>query len=707
MAPFFSCTKRAFLIVGLLFFALQASAQQAKLDSLNQLLTTQLSDSVRIETLIELGIEHDFSLEKALPAFREAQLLATEIEAYDLIGFSHKMAGAVFYYRSDYNDCLHEWELSIEAYEKAGNKKEIANVHNNIGNIYLKLSQYPKAIDYYLKCLQASRELKNTKGIAAAYGNLGNIYEKLEEYDKALEYQFKSLEIDSTEADEEGMATNYINIGVIYQIKGELEKAIDYQNKALAISEKNNDRHSISAIHENIGNVLLVQEKYAEAIEYFNISLQIDKETGDKVGEGISHNSIGRARVKLGLYEVALESQKKALALAEQVGNLNLQISVNQDLAVLYEKTKNLQQALIHERNYAALKDSLFNQESARQVMRKELAFEYRVLTIADSVKRDAEKDQLKIKHDAELEQQKLFTNMSIFIGIAIFLFMLTVAIVYYRGYQNKRAANKVIAAAQRKIQEKNRELTSSIRYAQNIQKAIFPTPQLFQQCFEEHFVMLKPKDIVSGDFYWIERVGDKVLLAVVDCTGHGVPGAILSIIGNGGLRRAVRDKGLLDPAEILEQLKLELKETLRATVNDRTIRDGMDISLCCIDAKNHALTFAGANQSVCLIKNHEITVIRGDRMGIGRAARKQANFVTKCYTYEPGTFLYLYSDGFPDQFGGTKGKKLKIGPFKTILQNISKLPTHQQEQALVTHFEAWRGDWKQVDDVCVIGVKL
>ena len=255
-------------------------------------------------------------------------------------------------------------------------------------------------------------------------------------------------------------------------------------------------------------------------------------------------------------------------------------------------------------------------------------------------------------------------------------------------------------------IEEKNSEIVDSIQYALRLQTAILPTSQYMQDHLKDHFVLFQPKDIVSGDFYWMTTVEDKILIAAVDCTGHGVPGAMVSIVGANGLNRCVKEFGLTKPSEILEKLREIVIETFNSAHEE--VKDGMDMSILCFDMKSNMVEFAGANNPLWIARKKDSTmdIVKGDKQPIGKFdyAKPFTNHSVRIYK---GDCLYLFTDGYADQFGGERGKKLKYKPFQEqILKNIH-LPMHEQKTILHTGFNKWMSNFEQVDDVCVIGIKI
>jgi serine phosphatase RsbU (regulator of sigma subunit) len=271
----------------------------------------------------------------------------------------------------------------------------------------------------------------------------------------------------------------------------------------------------------------------------------------------------------------------------------------------------------------------------------------------------------------------------------------------------------KEILEIQKKVlMEKNKNMEDSIRYAKRIQKAILPQINSIKTILPDSFIYNQPKDIVSGDFYWIDKSnGDnssKIFFAAVDCTGHGVPGAFMSIVGYNGLNKIIHEYKLGDPAEILNQLNQEVRQTLRQENNNAEIKDGMDIALCSLDKVNNILEFSGANSAMYLIRKNQLQIIKGDRFPIGVHKEEERPLFSKnTIKVEKGDAIYIFSDGYMDQFGGPKGKKFKQQKFVDMLLSVQDLEMEEQKIHIQKTIEIWQGNTFQVDDILVIGVKV
>ncbi|HVA98057.1 MAG TPA: two-component regulator propeller domain-containing protein [Bacteroidia bacterium] len=305
----------------------------------------------------------------------------------------------------------------------------------------------------------------------------------------------------------------------------------------------------------------------------------------------------------------------------------------------------------------------------------------------------------------------------------AIFYFLMFVLIVFaIYGFDKLRTSNlkkskkdlqqKVaertieLAVKNEELAEKNKDITDSIRYAKRIQEAILPSEKLIKAYLPNSFVFYKPKDIVSGDFYWIDKKSDQILLAAVDCTGHGVPGAFMSIVGHNLLKQSV-DKNTGEPAIILDGLNKDLSDTFKQTTEDYKLRDGMDIAFCAINFEKKEIQFAGAYNPLYLIRDNKLQEMKGDNIAIGSFHELEQKYSNHKLPIEKGDVIYIFSDGYTDQFGGPEGKKFKSNKLKDLLLEINALTMEEQKKILVKTIEQWKGELEQVDDILIIGVKI
>ncbi len=304
----------------------------------------------------------------------------------------------------------------------------------------------------------------------------------------------------------------------------------------------------------------------------------------------------------------------------------------------------------------------------------------------------------------------------------AYFLYLLIIGSIFYfyirsrtlklklanEALREKQLASLEIARQKEELSAKNKNITDSINYAKRIQEALLPSEFLFRKLLPESFILYRPRDIVSGDFYWITEKESKIFIAAVDCTGHGVPGAFMSIIGYDLLKNITREQNIEDPAEILNQLNLGVSDTFSKQSTDYEIKDGMDASLLVIDRINRQIQYAGAFNPLYIIRNKQLIEIKGNRFAIGKIeGNEHKKFDLHVLDYEHNDMVYIFSDGYADQIGGPLQKKFKLHRFKHLLLSIHALPLAKQKDFLDETFLTWKGELEQVDDILVIGIRL
>lgn len=369
----------------------------------------------------------------------------------------------------------------------------------------------------------------------------------------------------------------------------------------------------------------------------------------------------------------------------------------------VYLQMGNIEESYKYYKLYAQIKDSVLYENQYAQIAL--------VQTKLENEKKSA-KILVQEQENKILEAES--GRKQIVIYAAVVLCLVGGFFVYILSVRNKekREANKLLQQQKEQIESQklivevqNKELTDSINYAQTIQKAILPELSDIKTAFPNSFVYFKPRDIVSGDFYWFRQKGDRKYIAAVDCTGHGVPGALMSMVSNTLLHEIVDNKNIVQPSEILDELKKDIIRSLKQTGVSGENKDGMDIALCMVEGDK--LEFAGANNPLWIIRNNELTQIKGDSQPVGISHGEEKKFTNHTIDLAPGTSFYVLTDGYADQFGGPKGKKFKYAQLKELLLSISSYASNLQSEKLNETFQHWKGNLEQVDDVLVIGVKI
>ncbi|MFH2142361.1 MAG: tetratricopeptide repeat protein, partial [Bacteroidota bacterium] len=702
-------------------------------DSLKQVIATAEHDTTRIKLLNEeIGyLYENYSPDSAIMYYTHAIAIADKnLSGSSLTSLADAFSslkaksllyiGIVHHNQGSYDKAISYYLKSLKIREKLGDKKGVSGCYNNIGIVHQEQGSYNKAISYYLKSLKIYEELGDKQGMAGSYNNIGNVHNCQGSYDKAIEYYLKFLKIEEELGNKKAMSDSYNNIGGVYQMQNCYNKAIEYHLKSLKISEELGDKQGMSASYNNIGLVHKEQGNYAKAIEYYLKSLKIEEELGDKNGMAIVYDNIAGLNVtlvdsaamsegqRIGYLNKAIEFGNKGYKLAKEIGAMLLEQNAANYLMDAYTKLGKYKKAIEFAEIFIATKNGLFNEEKTKELANLEAKYEYEKQKAID----DANNEKLLA---IEKEQQAKQKVISYAIAVGLVLVVIFLIFVFNRlrlTRKQKRVIEeqkKQVVDAYDELEEKNTEILDSINYAKRIQSAILPPSKVVKEYLKESFILYKPKDIVAGDFYWLEHKDGKVLFAVADCTGHGVPGAMVSVICNNGLNRSVREFSLTEPGKILEKTREIVIQEFEKS--EEEVKDGMDIALCSLEfpsekERNVKLQYAGANNPLWIIRNGEILETKANKQPIGKFDNPEP-YTTHSFELQKGDSLYIFSDGYVDQFGGENGKKFKAKAFRELLLSIQNEPMEEQRLLIDESFENWRGKLEQIDDVCIIGVKI
>jgi tetratricopeptide (TPR) repeat protein len=597
---------------------------------------------------------------------------------------------------------LEYYDKSLKIMEEINDKQGIASSYNNIGIIYLNQGNYSKALEYYFNSLKIREELGDKQGIATSYNNIGNIYADQGNYSKALEHYFNSLKILEEIGNKQGIANSYNNIGNIYADQGNYSKALEHYFNSLKILEEISDKQGIASSYINIGIIYKDQGNYSKALEYLNKALEISKEIGDKEHISTSLNSIAQIYLNEKNYPKAKEYATNGLQIAKEIGNTLRIKDASQTLYETYKHLKQYKDAMEMFELYVQSKDTLNSKENRKALQTMELKYQYEK---EQALKEKEHQKQLAIQQK-EKERQKV-VSYAVTAGLILVLIF---SIVIYNRLQITRNQKKIIeeqkqlVEQQKKlVEEKNKEITDSIMYAKRIQDAILPSESKWQTLLPDSFVFYLPKDIVAGDFYWLEETEDYIFIAAADCTGHGVPGAMVSVVCSNALTKSVLEEKIYDTNKILNRTR-EL--VLERFTGEDNIRDGMDICLIRITKKNPAsIQFSGANRNLIVVHQGSVTEPKGDKQPIGRYDSMK-EFTYHDLEIPKGAMLYLTTDGYADQFGGEKNKKIGSKKFRELIANIALLSCQEQKQHVKEFFLKWKQNQDQTDDITVIGIR-
>lgn len=712
MLPYFYGVKHFSALSLFLLLGVAACAQKSKADSLENALKSLGEDSSRVKTLNQLiGILRNSDPEKALRYGNEALRIARQ-KNYKAgqVASCHALS-TVYSALTEYKKAYCYIDTAMKLNRDPVIEKELGNSYHLLGIYYDISGELDKSIEYHLKALAIRERSNDKRSVAVTSGNIGGVYRQQNDFAKALEYGIKAQNIYKELGDKKGLATALINLGLVYFYKEDYAAAEESAKKAIDACLEINLLNGLGYSYNNLANVYNAQKKFDLALEYYQKSLEVKEKIGDKQGISATLGNIGSVYGEMKRHKDAINYSLQSLKIARELGSAKEIRYALENLAESYYQEKDYQKAYDYRTSYSNLKDSMFNEEKVKQFTEMQTKYE--------TEKKDNEINLLnkdKELQAADLKQQRI-VSYSVIVGLVL---VLGLAFFIFKGYREKQKANKLLALQNKDIQhkkeiieEKNKDITDSINYARRIQRALLTPDRHFNECFGEYFILYKPKDIVSGDFYWSVRSGNEILLATADCTGHGVPGAFMSMIGISMLNEIVIEKQVKEPHLVLNMLREGIMRALASdthTTNGSAlseVRDGMDMSLCRFNLAKNTLEFAAANNSVYTLRQGAITEHKADKFPVGKHSSGLLPFTPQCIELQKGDVVYTLTDGYADQFGGEKGKKFKYKQLEDLFVDIHRKPMPEQKSILEHTFESWRGDLQQIDDVLIIGIRV
>ena len=669
--------------------------QRTFIDSLKQVINTNnQEDTLKAQTLWRLGqmYQNINELDSSLTILNQSLKLAQKLKHSTTIISIYGSIGAMYLIKSDPPKALINFQNMLREAQEIGNKQAESLALQRIGKLYETQTDYEKALEFYQKADQIEAKLNNLSSRALVLNNIGNAYSYLNKFDTALNYQLQSLELRKQQGNTQVLGYSYNDIAFIYSRMDSLETAKTYYQKSLDIFLQTNRKWEIGVISHNLSSLYLNLNEIDKAIIY---------------GE---------------------QGYKAAIEIGSNSSIFNNAIT----LSLAYNQKKEFKKAYEYAAKSLAYQDSLFNEQNEREIGRLESRLELE--------KKEAENQ--KQQNIINLQRQ---TNIAIGVGLGIALIfaffllrgrkllkeknnalklsneqinqqkeeILTQSENLKEAYEEIKQINEEISTKHDELNErnlviekKNHDIMGSINYGSRIQNALLPFHSQIAESFNEFFILFKPRDIVSGDFYWFEQLGDKQILASVDCTGHGVPGAFMSMLGVGALDDAVLRQGHTAPEKILSHLDKYIQNVLQQEHTEN--KDGMEMSICTIDKSNNTLTFAGARHHLYYFQDNVGTLIKGDRLGVGgMPIRKEKVFTQKSISIETPTTIYVYTDGYPDQFGGDEGRKFMSKRLRRLIDKIQLKPLQEQKEILESQLADWMENQKQVDDILIIGMRI
>ena len=680
------------------------------LDSLNTLYNSSIKKETSngfTEVLMNLSqyyIQHD--IEKARSYSKEG-LAISKIYNDEILNYKFCNQTAITFAIIGNNDsAAYYFSQFLKLDTSRLSDKNLGSAYNNLGILYSNTGDFEKSLKNHLIGLKYREAAKDTGEIAASMNNIGLIFYREKKLEKAVKY-FKStiklLKNNNSYYDNYAklMLNAHNNLGLTYSAQNQISRAIKEYQISLKIGKENDLEYNNAYTLQYLGESLLTIKEYDKALRKFKESLRITKKIGDQYGENLAVKNIAQINYENKNYKEAIEMLENVSHYYKQIGDRSQELQTYYDLSQNYYGNKQFQFAYDNLMLSYSLKDSIFNKDTEKALAEMETKYQ--------TVKKEAEIIELNKTKEIQKEKLKAEKKQRIAL-IGGLLLLLGLSISIYRSYTLKKKSNIEIEAQRDEankqkalVEEKNKDILESISYAKRIQEAILPQSIEIKKYLKNHFIYYKPKDIVSGDFYWFYPINEnEILIAAVDCTGHGVPGAFMSIIGNNGLNKAVQESNLKTPSLILNYLNDFVIKSLKQ--NSTHINDGMDISLCHINVKTNQLQYSGAHNPLIIIRKNEIIETKANRYSIGS---KENNFSNHAFKLEENDSIYIYSDGFADQFGGDKGKKFSSKKLKELLKSTSSKTTQEQYNIIDSTFNEWTKNEEQLDDICIIGIKI
>lgn len=690
-------------------------------------------------TIIFPLLDENSLLRSELKRYKSLLLIAQKNQNKKQIAELLNKIGSLYFF-------LNERELAIEYYEKAlkielelNNKQGVALTYKNIATLYFSWYSYNKAIKYYNKSLSIREKLNDLLEISKLHYEIGKVYYEKGDFNNAVRSYKESLKNDSLLNNKQNIAAALNNLGIIYYKHNDFKKAMEYYNKSLLIYQKIGYKYGSALTLNNIGNINYSHENFNEAIDDYQKSIDIKEELKYFKGIAVSFYNIGNVYKKQKNFEKALEYYNKSNKIAINNWLVEIRYKNYKALSELYAEIDNCHNAVKYYELYVSLKYFEGSDKKPQQIseeIEKYLTGEKDGTMLLEQnnylYKLSVEKNVEINKFKEEIRKQKVFARVEkqkneqqiVLLNkekklqkieltkkriqrnglLAGFILLAIIFGIIYYSYIQKKKMTVSLKKQKNKIAFQNKEITDSIKYAKKIQTSVLPDEKILNNFITDYFIFFKPKDIVSGDFYWMNDKKDKLILSVADCTGHGVPGAFMSMLAISSLNQIVNEYGITSTSEILNRLRVNIIQALKQKGEDNEIDDGLDISICSINKNDYSFEFAGANSSIYLIKSNNFVEFKGDKMPIGYYLNMK-DFSSKSLQLSKGDKIYLFSDGYIDQFGGAEGKKYKSGAFRKLITEIKNYPMEEQKKVISKTFYEWKGNYDQIDDVLIMGI--
>jgi serine phosphatase RsbU (regulator of sigma subunit) len=739
----------------LLYLLLFSSAfGAAQIDSLTRVYSKTKTDTAKVNLINRIVYAYEQSnLDSASKWAEKGFVLSKNSLNNKGIGYYFNHKGRMCLYTQKYDSAIFYFKQAYPFFEKAQFTKGMISCNNNIGAVYGEIGKNKESLEYHFKNVKIGESVGDKESLANSYVNIGNVYNQMQNYYLSVQHILKAIPLYEELKLEKHLGTCYYNLAVSnYHLKN-YEKASEYGLKSndyfirskaqsqvpnnysllsnIALDQKNYDGALLSAkrgvelalqlsntyalffLYENMSQAYRSKNETDSALFYVNKTVDIARQFNYDPFKLKSYRSKGLILHDRKDYKNAILYLDTTLLLAQNTKDLSIQSDCKLYLALCYKALGNSDKGFDDLFSSFTLKDSLFQNSNARSILELQTLFE-------------TEKKELQIKNQSlQLDSAKNKNeakNRLLYFAAFASLCIAAFAFIAFKNYKQTKKTNVLISEQKKEVELKNAEITrqkhivdqkqkeilDSIQYAKHIQQAILPPLELVNKHFPNNFILYQPKDIVAGDFYWAEHMADSkrnlFFIAAADSTGHGVPGAIVSVVCSNALNRSVKEYHLTQPSLILDKTRELVLDTFSKSGED--VKDGMDISLMVFDLNNKTIAWSGANNPLWYIQNGAFHELKADKQPIGKS-EKVKPFTNHNIPYVEGSLFYLFTDGYPDQFGGPEGKKFKYNRFADLLVSGQKEDMATQAQNISSTFINWKNKQDQTDDVCVIGIRI
>lgn len=706
-------------------------------DSLLKSLINEHTDTARLVVLFKVADYYrDIACDQAQceKYLNDAKEVAEATKNAGLVAYTYDQIGVAYRKCGLFSEALKFHNDALGMSKRLGDSSQMATSLNNIGTMYRRVDNYALAAENHMEALRIAEASGDQHNKSVACNGLGNVFNANGRYEEAIEYFNQALNIATENNNKNNMAMNYNNIGEIYEKNHDYKTCLRLYNRALQINREIKNNAGIALNYNNIGSVAMLQGDNQTAYRYFKAAIEIDSSSDNKRVLAASYNNMARACLALKRLDEMRKYINKNIALANKIHSLQHLQSGYKNLSDYFMAQKNYQKAYEYMVMANAFKDSMLNERNSNKITALQALY-------------DSERKEHQIKkQQQDLEIKDLLIEKSfrrnIMVSIAATLLIMGIAsiwVVWHKTrkrkalltYQMHEIAEKNIALAKQKeeiisqkrtIEMRSEDLnksyniienyalniTNSIRYAKKIQVSVQPSLPTVLSYFTDSVIFSRPKNIVSGDFFWLEPTGRKVIFALADCTGHGIPAAFMSLIGIHILSTAVRHQKFTTPNEILKYIDTQLLKRLGSKSLTPIQKDGIDIALGVLDLDTRQLQYGGTLIPLTVVRNNKAIVLKPDVYVLGFTSQNQpTKFTTQTIQLQADDWLYLSSDGYYDQIGGPKGRKYQRSRFQNLVTTLCQFDGVEQRQRFTDDFDNWKGSGEQIDDVLVWGLKI